>query len=118
MVVLGCQSTSMPSKRTEKSENYTMVVCNVKNQNIGSFSEELVFDKSYRTVSIGDQKLVCSSDGYIKCKANQETKNGYKFYTVSVYTYSSPASGYLNMAEIENNMLVDASYVELECNHQ
>ncbi|MGO2331644.1 MAG: hypothetical protein ACTH59_08455 [Pseudoalteromonas nigrifaciens] len=118
LLVAGCQSTSAPRKQTKQLENYTHLVCQVKKQNVGNFSETIIFDKDYQTMTIGDETLACTSDKYKNCVAKLETPTGYKFYTVSIYTNKYPGSGYLDMAEINNKMLVNASYAELECNRR
>lgn len=118
LLIFGCQSTSVTQEQTKQPANYTEVVCQVKKQNVGNISGPIVFDKEYRTMTIGGGKMICTSDKYTECIAKLDTPTGYKFYTISTYTNRYPGSGYLNMAEINNNMLVDASYAELECNHQ
>ncbi|HDI3196896.1 hypothetical protein [Vibrio cholerae] len=116
--IIGCQSTATPPRQTKQAENFSHIVCNVKKQNVGNFSETIVFDKNYQTATIGNEMLVCTSDKYKKCKAKVNTPTGYKFYSISVYIYQYPGYGFLDMAEISNKMLVNASYAELECNHQ
>lgn len=114
----GCQSTYVQPNKMKQLENYSQVSCTVKKQNVGNFNGVIVFDKDFNTMRIGDDVMNCTSDKIKKCKAKLKTKNGYQFYSVSVYTYKYPGSGFLDTAEINNNMLINASYAELECNRQ
>jgi hypothetical protein len=114
----GCQSTHVEPRQTKQIENYSQIICTVKKQNVGNFNGVIVFDKGLKTMSIGDDVMNCTSDKMKKCKAKIKTKNGYQFYSVNVYTYKYPGSGFLDTAEISNNMLTNASYAELECNRQ
>lgn len=117
-LMMGCQSTNIQPKKMKQAENYTQVSCTVKKQNVGSFNEVIVFDKDFKTMRIGDDVMDCTSDKVKKCRTKLKTENGYQFYSVSVYTFQYPGSGFLDTAEISNNMLINASYAELECNRQ
>jgi len=115
IVISGCQSTSraVPPKQIEI---YSHISCSVKENNFGDFNSSVTLNKSFSEIEIDGDLVACTSNRDNKCMATKKVSGGYKFYSISAYTYKYPGPGFIDYVEIIDGMITNTAYAEMECN--
>ncbi|MBK1851296.1 hypothetical protein FE845_08075 [Marinobacter sp. 1-4A] len=115
IIFSGCQSM-VGAAQPKQLEIYSQVSCTVKKTMFGSFNKPIKIEKDFSKIEVDGDYIPCTNIRKSRCLATKQIPDGYKFYSISAYTYEYPGSGFLDYVEIINGMITDTDYVLMECN--